>query len=218
MCNQIHMLKSYTCSTFKRLHQEEQVAVQAEWESHGTLTADGVGAPSALLGIQVTEAVQAVGKLVSGREALPGQRLLAGGAHEALPVPRLLPVRDAPGGDGLQEARARGSVSPGGVVSVLSTLPQPQPSPLHDARSSSRKRPVLKVTEELPYRPQAPLHHRFHMLSIPGPPVVTRLLGSLLPAPRRDAGEAEAWVLWGSAASSPRTEGKDRTRHQGDSG
>lgn len=64
-------------------------------------SADGVGAPSALLGIQVTEAVQAVGKLVSGREALPGQRLLAGGAHEALPVPRLLPVRDAPGGDGL---------------------------------------------------------------------------------------------------------------------
>lgn len=66
-----------------------------------TKTADGVGAPSTLLGVQVTEAAQAVGKLVPGREALPRQWLLAGRAHKALPVPGLLPVSDAPGGDGL---------------------------------------------------------------------------------------------------------------------
>lgn len=66
-----------------------------------TKSADGVGAASTLLGIQVAEAAQAVGKLLPGREALARQWLLAGSAHEALPVPRLLAVRDAPGGDGL---------------------------------------------------------------------------------------------------------------------
>lgn len=66
-----------------------------------TKSADGVGAAGALLGVQVAEAAQAVGELIPGCEALPRQRLLAGGAHEALPVPGLLPVRDAPGGDGL---------------------------------------------------------------------------------------------------------------------
>lgn len=66
-----------------------------------TKSADGVGAPSTLLGVQVAEAAQAVGKLVPGREALPGQRFLAGCAYKTLPVPGLLPVSDAPGGDGL---------------------------------------------------------------------------------------------------------------------
>lgn len=66
-----------------------------------TKSTDGVGAAGALLGVQVAEAAQAVGELIPGCEALPRQRLLAGGAHEALPVPGLLPVRDAPGGDGL---------------------------------------------------------------------------------------------------------------------
>lgn len=75
----------------------------------GTLTADGVGAAGTLLGVQVAEAAQAVGELLPGREALAGQRLLAGRAHEALPVPGLLAVRDAPGGDGLEEARRPGS-------------------------------------------------------------------------------------------------------------
>lgn len=66
-----------------------------------TETTDGVGAPSTLLGVQVTEAGQAVGKLIPGCEALPGQLLLAGCAHEALLVPGLLPVSDTPCGDGL---------------------------------------------------------------------------------------------------------------------
>lgn len=66
-----------------------------------TKSADGVGAAGTLLGVQVAEAAQAVGELLAGREALARQRLLARGAHEALPMPRLLPVCDAPGGDGL---------------------------------------------------------------------------------------------------------------------
>lgn len=66
-----------------------------------TQSADGVGAAGALLGVQVTEAAQAVGELVPGREALPRQRLLAGRAHKAFPVPGLLPVRDASRGDRL---------------------------------------------------------------------------------------------------------------------
>lgn len=75
-----------------------------------TLTADGVGAAGTLLGIQVAEAVQAVGKLVSGREALPAQRLLAGGAHKALLVPGLLPVGDPSSGDGLGRQEGGGQV------------------------------------------------------------------------------------------------------------
>lgn len=85
-------------------------AVQA---GNRTLTADGAGAAGALLGVEVAEAAQAVGELVAGREALAGQRLLAGGAHEALAVPGLLPVRDAPAGDGL---RAEGRQLPQGPV------------------------------------------------------------------------------------------------------
>lgn len=88
----------------------------------GTLTADGVGAAGTLLGVQVTEAAQAVGELVPGREALARQRLLAGRAHEALPVPGLLPVGDASRGDGLQEAGGRGS---GPSLSSLWGVPDP---------------------------------------------------------------------------------------------
>lgn len=72
-----------------------------------------MGAAGTLLGVQVAEAAQAVGELLAGREALARQRLLARGAHEALPVPRLLPVCDAPGGDGLEEAGEPQSVFQG---------------------------------------------------------------------------------------------------------
>lgn len=71
------------------------------------LTTDGVGAPSTLLGIQVAEAGQAVGKVIPCREALPGQLLLAGCAHKALLVPGLLPVSDTPCGDRLGETNGR---------------------------------------------------------------------------------------------------------------
>lgn len=66
-----------------------------------TKSTDWVGTPSTFLGIQVAEAAQAVGKLISGCETLPRQWLLAGRAHEALLVPRLVPVSDSTGGDGL---------------------------------------------------------------------------------------------------------------------
>lgn len=64
-------------------------------------TTDGVGAPSTLLGVQLTETGQAVGKLIPCCEALPRQLLLAGSAHKALLVPGLLPVSDTSCGDGL---------------------------------------------------------------------------------------------------------------------
>lgn len=69
------------------------------------LTTDGVGAPSTLLGVQLTETGQAVGKLIPCCEALPRQLLLAGSAHKALLVPGLLPVSDTSCGDGLGEGR-----------------------------------------------------------------------------------------------------------------
>lgn len=76
------------------------------------LTADGVGAPSTLLGVQVAEAGQAVGEIIPGSEALPRQLLLAGSAHEALLVPGLLPVSDASCGDGLEDTSARVRATP----------------------------------------------------------------------------------------------------------
>lgn len=66
------------------------------------LTADGGGAGGALLGVQVAEAVEAVDEVVAGCEALAGQLLLAAGADEALPVPRLLTVGHSSSGDWLQ--------------------------------------------------------------------------------------------------------------------
>lgn len=68
------------------------------------LTADGGGAGSALLGKQVAEAVEAVGKVVPGGEALAGQLHLAADAHEALLVPGLVPVAHTARGDWLKEA------------------------------------------------------------------------------------------------------------------
>lgn len=62
---------------------------------------DGVGTPCALLGIQVAETGDAIGKLIPGCEALSRQLLLAGSAHEALLVPGLVSVGDPSCGDGL---------------------------------------------------------------------------------------------------------------------
>lgn len=89
-----------------------------------TLTADGVGAAGTLLGIQVAEAVQAVGKLVPGREALPRQRLLASSAHKALPVPGLLPVGDPSSSDGLGKQEDRGQVLRQSSLQEMSVLVQ----------------------------------------------------------------------------------------------
>lgn len=96
------------------------------------LTADGVGAPSTLLGVQVAEAGQAVGEIIPGSEALPRQLLLAGSAHEALLVPGLLPVSDASCGDGLEDTSARVRATPVSGMHLPPLLPvdevrQPRP-------------------------------------------------------------------------------------------
>lgn len=66
-------------------------------------TADGGGAVSTFLGKQVAEAVEAVGEVVSGGEALTGQLLLAADADEALLVPGLVTVVHSSSGDGLKD-------------------------------------------------------------------------------------------------------------------
>lgn len=66
------------------------------------VTADGTGAGSAFLGKQVTEAVEAVDKVVPRREALASQLALAADADEAFLVPGLVPVIHAACGDGLR--------------------------------------------------------------------------------------------------------------------
>ena len=55
-------------------------------------TCDGLGAGSAPLAEQFTEAVCTVGLVIPGGESLSGQGLLAVGAGEALPVPGVVPV------------------------------------------------------------------------------------------------------------------------------
>lgn len=58
---------------------------------------------STFLRKQVAEAVEAVGKVVPGGEALAGELLLAPDADEALFVPGLVPVVHSSGGDGLKD-------------------------------------------------------------------------------------------------------------------
>ncbi len=58
-------------------------------------TCDRLLAGRAPLGEELPEAVRAVGLVVPGGEPLPGQRLLAVGAGEALAVPRVVAVRHA---------------------------------------------------------------------------------------------------------------------------
>lgn len=64
-------------------------------------TTDWVCASSTLFGIEVAKAAQAVCKLIPGGKALSRQLLLACSTHEALLMPRLLPVGNASCGDSL---------------------------------------------------------------------------------------------------------------------
>lgn len=68
-------------------------------------TADGRGAGGTFLGEQVAEAVEAVGEVVPGGEALAGQLHFAADADEALLVPGLVPVAHATSGNGLKRER-----------------------------------------------------------------------------------------------------------------
>lgn len=65
------------------------------------ITANGGGAGGTLLGIKVAEAVETVGKVVSGGKPLARQLLLAAGAQEAVLVPGLVTVGHPTSGDGL---------------------------------------------------------------------------------------------------------------------
>lgn len=65
-------------------------------------TTDWRSAGGTLLSIQVTEAVKAVGKVITRGEALARELLLAAGAQEAVLVPWLVMVGHASSSDGLE--------------------------------------------------------------------------------------------------------------------
>lgn len=69
--------------------------------SNPKITANGGGARGTLLSIKVAEAVEAVGKVVSGGKPLSRQLLLAASAKEAVLVPGLVTVGHPASGDGL---------------------------------------------------------------------------------------------------------------------
>lgn len=83
------------------------------WRKHPVtraipLTCDGLCAGTALLGIEVSKALDAVGVVILGGELLASQGGLAARADKALLVPRLVPVGHPSLGQGLQEERAHG--------------------------------------------------------------------------------------------------------------
>lgn len=65
------------------------------------ITANGSGAGGTLLGIEVAEAVEAIGKVISWGKPLARQLLLAASTQEAVLVPRLVMVGHAASSDGL---------------------------------------------------------------------------------------------------------------------
>lgn len=65
------------------------------------ITTNGSGAGSTFLGIEVAEAVEAVGKVISGGKPLASQLQLAAGAEEAVLVPGLVTVCHPSRSDGL---------------------------------------------------------------------------------------------------------------------
>lgn len=69
------------------------------------LTCDGLCAGTALLGIEVPKALDAVGVVILGGELLPSQGGLAARADKALLVPGLIPVGHSSLGEGLQQER-----------------------------------------------------------------------------------------------------------------
>ena len=70
------------------------------------LTCDGLCAGTALLGIEVPKALDAVRVVILGGELLASQGGLAACADETLLAPRLIPVSHSSLGQGLQEESA----------------------------------------------------------------------------------------------------------------
>lgn len=95
-------------------------------------TTDWGSAGGALLGIQVAEAVETVGKVVTRGETLARKLLLTAGAQEAVLVPRLVVVGHTSGGDGLgrnhehifQDAFLRSSVGSHPIFSLCKIVYQ----------------------------------------------------------------------------------------------
>lgn len=88
------------------------------------ITTNGGGAGGTLLGIEVAEAVETIGKVISRGKPLARQLLLAASAQEAVLVPRLLMVGHPTSSDGLIRGIEIGilshlSVSNTGVIMVL---------------------------------------------------------------------------------------------------
>lgn len=75
------------------------------------ITTNGGGAGSAFLGIEVAEAVETIGKVISWGKPLARQLKLAAGAEEAVLVPRLVTVCHPSRGDRLVKER-KWSVEP----------------------------------------------------------------------------------------------------------
>lgn len=65
-------------------------------------TTYGTGASSTFLGIQVAEAVQAIGKLIPGSKSLARQWFLAASTNKAFLMPGLIPIGDASCSNGLK--------------------------------------------------------------------------------------------------------------------
>lgn len=65
------------------------------------ITANGGGAGGTFLGIEVAEAVETIGKVISRGKPLARQLLLAASAQEAVLVPRLVMVGHPTSSDGL---------------------------------------------------------------------------------------------------------------------
>lgn len=85
-----------------------------------THTTDWRSAGRTLLGIQVTETVETVGKVITRCKALARELLLAAGAQETVLVPWLVMVGHASSGDGLERKRAHISVC---IPEKLSRVP-----------------------------------------------------------------------------------------------
>lgn len=80
-------------------------------EDANVITTNGGGTGSAFLGIEVAEAVETIGKVISRGKPLASQLQLAAGAEEAVLVPRLVTVRHPSSGDRLIKKRENRALS-----------------------------------------------------------------------------------------------------------
>lgn len=80
-------------------------------EKANVITTNGGGTGSTFLGIEVAEAVETIGKVISGGKPLASQLQFAAGAEEAVLVPRLVVVRHPSSGDRLIKSSGNRALS-----------------------------------------------------------------------------------------------------------